>query len=139
MHHLELLIKFLQYLAPDFLNIDNKIHDALIDARDKFKALTKSSLDGDIPPKPKSSDFFIYWQIFTGSLFLLFTLSCVSALAQFYQMNIDNDVSAILRARIPLGLRAEYTCTTTGRLNLPPPTLISPISKTALQKGSLID
>lgn len=92
-----------------------------------------------MPPEAKSSDFFLYWQIFTGSLFFLFTLSCVSALAQFYQMNIDNDVSAKLRARIPSGLRAEYTCTTTGKLNLPPPTLIPAAAKSVSHKGSLID
>lgn len=138
-HHLDLLIEFLQYLAPDALNVDKTIKDSLLDARDSFQALTKSSGDEETPAGPgKSSAFFFYWQMFTGCLFVLFTLSCVSHCAQFYQMNIDNEQSAKLRLRIPLGMRAEYTCSTTGKLNLPPPSSL-PTMANKPSKGSLVD
>lgn len=133
-HHLDVLIRFLQYLAPDSLGLDEQIKDALLDARDSFQALTKSTDDAAAPTK--SSPFFLYWQLFTGSLFVLFTLSCVSACAQFYQMGVDNDTSAKLRLRIPQGIKSEFMCSTTGKLTLPPP---SSASTAKPSKGSLVD
>ena len=52
-----------------------------------------------------------------------FLLSCISQVAQHYQMQIDMEESNKLRARLPKNVLAQLTSPTSKRLILPPPTV----------------
>ena len=65
-----------------------------------------------------------------------FLLSCISQVAQHYQMQIDMEESNKLRARLPKNVLAQLTSPTSKRLILPPPT-VSKHSSSAQPKISM--
>jgi hypothetical protein len=122
-----MLISVLQYLAPDGLNIDQLIRQVLEETKASFENISS----GKAPPEPVRAAgdtktpgelFFFYWQGLMALLLLGFVLSCVSVVAQYYQLILDSAISDKLRNRLPKAVRDEITSPKSGRLNLPPPT-----------------
>ena len=52
-----------------------------------------------------------------------FLLSCISQVAQHYQMQIDMEESNKLRSKLPKNILAQLTSPVSKRLILPPPTV----------------
>lgn len=124
--YLELLIQLLQYLAPDGLNIDQLIRQVLEEGKASFESMSKGGNNTSARSRSGQSTpgavFFFYWQMVMGGLLLAFLLSCISPLAQYYQLTLDSVISKKLRSRLPASVRNDITSPKSGRLVLPPPT-----------------
>lgn len=92
--YMELFIQVLQYLLPDRLQLDGLVREAFEEGRDGFQNLAKkgtgTALEASVSTSPPPADhshsageiFLFWWQVFMGSLLLLFFLSCISHFAQ---------------------------------------------------------
>eukprot|EP00606_Chrysophyceae_sp_TOSAG23-5_P000099 GSChrysophyteH2.ASY1.ANO1.368.1 assembled CDS len=127
--YLERLIGFLQWVAPDSMQVDHRIRLALEGARYSFGHLGKAT-DGATTATATGSggggdmghDFKLYWQCVMGTLLTLFFANFVAAVAQFHQLQLDTIECKKLRARLPPNIRRGITSPKSGRLLLPPPT-----------------
>ena len=137
-----MLIGVLQWLAPDGLNIDQIIREVLEETKAGFESMrvecagteasvgvglgTAAGLKGAGVSNEKTQTpgemFFFYWQSLMALLLLGFVLSCVSVVAQYYQLVLDSAVSEKVRSRLPAKVRDEITSPKSGRLHLPLPT-----------------
>ena len=129
-HYLELLIQSMQYLAPDSLQIDQMIREAMEEGRESFKknvdkdtaAVAAAAAAASSSAAVSAGELFMfYWQMLMASLLLAFALSCISHFAQFHQMLLDQEASQKLRNRLPASVRQDITSPVSGRLILPPP------------------
>ena len=97
--YLDKLIKFLQYLAPDSLDIDKFIHDTLHDLKLSAKhgnsAVSATSKESSSTDKQGSAtgsvlDTFVFlWQIFMLVVLAFFVISLMQHSAQYYQSILD--------------------------------------------------
>lgn len=121
------MIKGLQYLLPDSLELDHWVRELLEDSRESFHSKLRHHHSGDsepLPPSPKTEAFVFWWQLFTGSLLVLFFLSSITHFAQYYQLVVDREDSNVLRRRLPHKTRMEIQSPNSGKLMLPTPTLL---------------
>lgn len=104
--YLEFLIQLLQRLAPDSLKIDAIIREVLEEGRDSFRNPKNGA--GDAPMKqPRQVSIgrsyaevaMLVWQLVMTSFLLTFLLSCISQFAQYYQLTLDNEEIAKLKAK----------------------------------------
>ena len=121
--YLQLIIGTLQYLAPDEWDIDAKIKEVLMAGKASFE----SSISEDAPQVAANEEGLFanlmhYWQLLVLNLLSLFVLSCVSAIAQYYQLTLDQKSSEVLRNRLPAQVRESITSPKSRRLVLPKPT-----------------
>ena len=103
--YLDKLIKFLQYLAPDSLDIDKFIHDTLHDLKLSAKhgnsAVSATSTESSSTDKQGSAagsadnsgsvleTFVFLWQIFMLVVLAFFVISLMQHSAQYYQSILD--------------------------------------------------
>jgi len=138
-----MLIGVLQWLAPDGLNIDQIIREVLEETKAGFESMrvegagtgtgtgtgvgvglgaaTGAGVSREKTQTP-GEVFFFYWQSLMALLLLGFVLSCVSVVAQYYQLVLDSAVSEKVRNRLPAKVREDMTSPKSGRLHLPLPT-----------------
>ena len=93
--YLEHIIKTLQNLAPDYMHLDQLIHEAIHECQQTFAH-----------GKPKvTTTLGSFWNILMTSLIAMFVLSCIQQFTQFYQLTKDNEESDKLRDRLPERVR----------------------------------
>ena len=123
------MIQFLQFLAPDSLQIDQAIREVIEDGRASFHKLDKNAA----PKTPSKHSglgmaLMMYWQIFMSLLLLSFFLSCISQFAQYYQLTLDQQESELMREKLPTSIKKMLSSPKTGRFKLPPPSLAGTIT-----------
>jgi hypothetical protein len=121
--YLDLIITALQSLAPDQLQIDQSIREVLEQARASFRA-GSSGKKGSAAAKGSEGVFdklMLYWQGVMVIFLALFLLSCIDALAQHTQLQMDQEESGKLRAQLSDAVRTSCTSPRSGRLLLPMP------------------
>ena len=121
--YLDLIITALQSLAPDQLQIDQKIRDVLEQARSSFRAGDGGKRGSDAV-KGSGGVFdklMLYWQGVMVMFLAMFLLSCVDAVAQHTQLQKDQEESGKLRAQLSEAVRTSCTSPRSGRLLLPMP------------------
>ena len=127
--YLDKLIQFLQFLAPDSLQIDKSIRDSLLDLKlsaqhGNTNAATVSvvatdqilngkSSGGEIDSSERGSSdgstlqFFVFiWQIFMSIVLIFFVVSLVQHFAQYYQSILD----AVRSHIVPLCVNCIVCC-----------------------------
>lgn len=124
--YMELMIRLLQRLSPDTLQLDHYIRQVLEESRESFhKNVHKGSAEDNADSEGIGQAFTFWWQIFMTSVLTMFFLSCISHFAQFYQLTLDQEDSNKLRRRLPHNVRDEIISPNSGRLKLPPPTPVT--------------
>lgn len=124
--YLEMIIRILQRLSPDHLQLDSAIREILEQGRESFQRKINhhaSSSNQVITPMQTSTvseQVFLTWQLFMAAVLITFALSCVSEFAQYYQRILDDQVIQKLKLRLPESVLKEIS-SPSGRIHLPPP------------------
>lgn len=131
--YLEMIIRILQRLSPDHLDMDTAIREVLEQGRESFqrKIPHRSTTQEPviIPAEAAavgtgssniSEQVFFAWQLFMAAVLVTFALSCFSEFAQYYQRVLDSKVIDKLKLRLPESVLKEIL-SPSGRMHLPPP------------------
>jgi|MDTB01.3.fsa_nt_gb hypothetical protein len=133
---MDFIVRGLQSLAPDGLQIDSKIREVLEAARAQFNSAGLPSKGGGTKAVKVAASaaastggifgqLKLYWQGVMVIFLALFLLSCVTALAQHRQLLEDQRASEKLRDKLTPRMRQTITSPRSGRLLLPKPTPLS--------------
>ena len=140
---MDFVVRGLQSLAPDGLQLDSKIREVLEAGRAQFNraggssSTSKGGKGGSKAAKAAATaaaasasasvggifdQLKLYWQGVMVIFLALFLLSCVTALAQHRQLLEDQKESEKMREKLTPRVRQTITSPRSGRLLLPKPT-----------------
>lgn len=108
--YMDVIIRILQNLAPDWMHIDQLIREAVQQTQLAFRR-------GTVGTQAPSTLGYI-WNFIMFALISLFLCSCISQFAQYTQLTQDNEASDKMRERLPAKIKAALLSPTSGKVRL---------------------